>query len=469
LPAKIPETETDIKINHLEMNISHASDDAVSGIIKLEIEKKDYTAQVDKGLRQYRQSAAIPGFRKGMAPMGMIRKMYGKHLMSEEVSKLVSENLYKYVQDNGLKVLGQPIPNQNDRKPVDFDNGEENFEFCFDIALSPPITIKLTKRDKLNYYQLIIDENMIDKQMDTFLQNFDSYDIAGEIEANDLVKGILIELEDGVSKEGGILVENAVLMPNYIKDETEQAKFIGAKLNDAIVFNPKVACQGAVAEIASLLGVSTETAETVTSDFRLEVNEIMRQKKAELNQDLYDKLYGTGVVKSEEECREKTKVLLSERFRTQSDYKFWLDIRKLLLKKAGNIQLADDILKRWLISTEETNTLEKVEKEYPSIVENLKFQLITNQLLEANNLKIEEREMLTHALQMSKEHYAYYGYYSVPEDELIKYARNLLAKKEAAESILERAMEQKLVAWIREKADVIVKDVSLAEFEKIIS
>ncbi|MDR2765732.1 MAG: trigger factor [Tannerella sp.] len=449
------------------MNISHVSNDATSGIIKLEIEKKDYEAQVDKNLRQYRQKADIPGFRRGMVPLGVIRKMYGKHVLTDVINKLVSDSLVDYIDANGLKVLGQPVPNRADQKPIDFDT-EENFEFSFDIALSPVISVHPTKEDKLTRYQVNVDEIMVDKQIDTYCRNFGSYDdIIDEVEAEDLVKGTLTEWEDGQPKEGGIRVENAVLMPQYIKEETERVKFIGAKRHDEIIFNVKNAYQDSTAEIASLLEIDKEAAGTLTSDFCFKVQEITRFKAAELNQELFDKLFGEGVVKSEEECREQTKFILNEQLQPQSDYKFWLEIRALLLKKAEDISFADDILKRWLISIDEKNTPEKVEAEYPAMIENIKFQLIKRQLMESNGLDIEDSDVKAYALQIAKSQYAQHGIFSVPEVLLERHAKNLLEKKDTMEYLVEHTMEKKLAAWIEEKTDVTTKEVSLDEFEKL--
>jgi trigger factor len=448
------------------MNISHVSNDAVSGIIKLEIEKKDYEAQVDKNLRQYRQKADIPGFRRGMVPMGVIKKMYGKYALADVINKLVSDNLVDYIGSSGLKVLGQPVPSQEDRKPVDFDT-EENFEFYFDVALAPVISIVPDKTDKLTRYQVNVDEKMVDRQMDTYCRNFGTYDTVDDVEANDLVKGTLVELEEDGRPKENLMQENVVLMPQYIKDETERAKFIGAKLHDAIVFNPKTAYQDATAELASLLQISREAAETISGDYCFEVQEITRFKAAELNQELFNKVFGEGVVQSEEECREKTRIELSEQLQTQSDFKLWMDIRALLLQKAGDISFADDILKRWLTSTDEKNTPERVEAEYPAMMENIKFQLIKRELLENNHLNIEEHDVEACAFQMAKSQYAQHGIFFVPDDLVEQYAKTLLKKKETMERLVERAIEQKLATWVTDKVDVTTQDVSPDEFEKL--
>jgi trigger factor len=448
------------------MNISHVSNDAVSGIIKVEIEKKDYDEQVDKKLRQYRQKADIPGFRRGMVPLGVIGKMYGRHVLADVVNKLVSDGLVEYINANGLRVLGQPVPNQTEQKVIDFET-EENFDFLFDVAFAPAISLQLTKNDKLTRYRVNVDEQMIDWQISDYCRNFGAYANADDVEANDLVKGALTEMEDGQPKEGGIRVEGAVLMPRYVKDETERAKFIGARLHDVIVFNPKAACQDVTAEIASLLRIDREIAETLTGDFSFEVQEIERFSAAELNQELFDKLFGEGVVRSEAECREKTRTILTGQLQPQSDSKFRLDMRTLLLEKAGDIPFADDILKRWLISTDEKTTPEQVEAEYPAMIEGIKFQLIKNRLMEDNGLRVEESDVEASAFLMAKSQYEQYGLFFVSNDALQQYAKTLMKKKDVVKTLLEHAAEQKLAAWVRETADVTEKEVSLGEFEKL--
>lgn len=422
---------------------------------------------MDKNLRQYRQKADIPGFRRGMVPLGVIKKMYGKYALADVIHKLVADHLSDYLNTSGLKVLGQPVPSQTDRKPVDFDT-EETFEFSFDFALAPVIHVVPDKTDKLTRYQINVDEKMVDRQIDLYCQNFGSYEIVDNIEADDLVKGTLTELgEDGRQAGDAVMPQSAVLTPQYIKDETERAKFIGARLHDKIVFNPKTAYHGATPEVASLLQVDRDAAETITGDYCFEVQEITRFKEAELNRELFDRLFGEGVVQSEEECREKTRILLSEQLQPQSDYKLWMDIRALFLQKAGDVPFADDILKRWLFSTDEKNTPEKIEEEYPAMMENIKFQIIKRQLLEDNHLDVEEREVKASAIQMAKSQYAQHGIFFMPDELLEQQAKILLKKKEFTDKIIEHAIDEKLLAWITDKMDVTTKEVSPDEFEKL--
>jgi len=448
------------------MNVSLKNIDAVSGIVKLEIVKADYAEQVEKSLRNFRQKANVPGFRKGMVPMGMVKKMYGKHVLVEEVNKLVSENLFKYINENKLNVLGEPMPSETEQQPINFDT-QEDFEFCFDVALAPEIKIELSKGDKLPYYQVAIDEEMLNQQVDAYTANFGSYDAAEEVEEKDLVKGTIAELENGSPKEGGIVVEDAVLMPSYLKDEAEKAKFIGAKANTVIVFNPNKAYEGAEAEIASLLKVDKEAVAGLTGDFSFEIKEITRHKKAELNQELFDKVFGEGVVSSEEEFKNKIKDALAEQFTPQSDFKFLLDAREVLVQKAGELKFADDLLKRWLLAANEKNTAEKLDEEYPKIIEDLKYQLIKENLVKGNNLKVEDADIENFAKRVAKAQFAQYGMLSVPEDVLANYAKDMLKNKQTLQNVIDRAVEEKLAAWLKEQVELDVKEVSAEEFNKL--
>ena len=448
------------------MNVSLKNIDAVSGIVKLEIVKADYAEQVEKSLRNFRQKANVPGFRKGMVPMGMVKKMYGKHVLVEEVNKLVSENLFSYIRENKLNILGEPMPNESEQKPINFDT-QEDFEFCFDVALAPEINITLSKSDKLPYYEVAIDDEMLNQQIDAYTANFGTYDKADEVEEKDMVKGTVAELENGSPKEGGIVVEEAVLMPAYMKDEAEKAKFVGAKVNSVVVFNPNKAYEGAEAEIASFLKVDKEAVAGITGDFSFEITEITRHQKAEMNQELFDKVFGEGVVTSEEEFKNKIKDALTDQFTPQSDYKFLLDAREVLVQKAGEMKFADDMLKRWLVAANENTTAEKVEEDFPKMIEDLKYQLIKENLVKSNNLKVEDADIEAFAKRVAQAQFAQYGMLSVPEDVLANYAKDMLKNKQTLQNIIDRAVEEKLAAWLKEQVELDVKEVSTEEFGKL--
>ena len=448
------------------MNVSLINNDSVRGLIKLEIVKSDYEAAVEKSLRSFRQKANVPGFRKGMVPMGMVKKMYGKQALLEEVNRLVSDNLFKYIRENNLNILGEPLASEAEPSALDFDK-DEDFVFNFDVALAPEININMSKEDTLPYYEVKIDDDMLNKQVEAYTANFGTYEAGEEVEEKDLVKGTVAELENGAPKEGGVVVENAVLMPMYIKDEAEKAKFIGSKVNTVVVFNPNKAYEGAEAEIASFLHVEKEKVAELTGDFSFEIKEISRHKNAELNQELFDKVFGESVVTSEEEFRNKIRGALAEQFTPQCDFKFLSDAREVLVKKAGELKFADDILKRWLLVANEKNTAENIENDYPHIIEDLTYHLIKESLVKANGLKVQDADIEEFAKRVAKAQFAQYGMLSVPEDALENYAKEMLKNKQTLQNILDRAVEEKLAAWLKEQVTIDKKEVTADEFAKM--
>lgn len=449
------------------MNISLAkNDDVTRGIIKMEIVKADYSDQVEKSLRSFRQKANIPGFRKGMVPMSMVKKMYGKHVLVEEVNKLVSENLFKYIREEKLNILGEPLPNETEQKELNFDT-DEDFEFVFDVAFAPEINIELNKKTKVPYYQVNIDEDLVNKQIDNYRANFGSYEQVEDVEEKDMIKGTVAQLEDNLPKEGGIRTENATIMPMYIKDEEEKAKFMDAALNSIVIFNPFKAYEGAEAEIAAFLKIEKDQVAETNTDFSFEIEEITRYKEGELNQDMFDKVFGEGAVTTEEDFRNKIREILAEQFSPQVDYKFMQDMKEVLIKKAGDLPFADDLLKRWLLVANENNTSEKIEDEYPQIIDDLKYHLVKENLIAKNDIKVEDEDIQILARKVAKSQFAQYGMLSVPDDVLDNYAKDMLKNKETAQNVINRAVEDKLAAWLKEHVKLDTKEVSMDEFNKL--
>lgn len=449
------------------MNISLVkNEDATRGIIKMEIEKTDYTDQVEKNLRNFRQKANVPGFRKGMVPMGMVRKMYGRQVLLEEINKLISENLYKYIREEKLNTLGEPLPNETEQTELNFDTNE-NFEFLFDVAFAPEISIELNKKTKVPYYSVAIDDEMVNKQVDSYRANFGTYEQVEDVEEKDMIKGFVAQLDGDLPKEGGIRTEDATIMPMYIKDEEEKAKFMNAALNSVVIFNPFKAYEGTEAEIAAFLKIEKDQVAETNGDFSFEITEITRYKEGDLNQELFDKVLGEGVVTSEDEFKNKIRAILTEQFDPQVDYKFLKDMREVLIKKAGDLKFADDFLKRWLVAANEKNTPEKIEDEYPRIIDDLKYHLIKENLIAKNEIKVEEGDMKELARKIAKAQFAQYGMLSVPDDILDNYAQDMMKNKETLQNMIDRAVEDKLVAWLKEHVKLDTKEVSMDEFNKL--
>lgn len=448
------------------MNVSLTNVDSVNAILQITVAKADYQEKVDNSLKTFRKKANIPGFRPGTVPMEMVKKMYGKSILAEEINKLVGESLYNYIQENKLNVLGEPLPNEEKQQAIDFAT-EGDYEFFFDIALAPEIKLSLTKKDKIPYYKIDVNQELVDKQIESYKANYGKYDKVEEgAKETDLIRGVIKELEDGKVKENGINVESGVVMPSYMKDAEEQAKFVGTKAGDVVKFNPGKAYEGNETEIASLLHIDKNAVEAIAPEFNFEITEITRYKEAELDQDLFDKVFGAGTVKDAGEFTEKVKEIISEQFAPDSDYKFLLDAKGLLEKKAGDIQFPDAFLKRWLLTTGEERTAESLDNDFPKIIEDLKFHLIKEQIAKDNDIKIENEDMKIIAMQAARAQFAQYGMMNLPDEMVENYANDMLKNKDNARNLLDRAMENKIIDVLKTKLGVEEKSISLEEFRK---
>lgn len=443
--------------------------DAVNGTIVIELEKADYQENVNKSLNQFRQKADIPGFRQGKVPKSVIQKLYGKSVLVDEINKIVTNEVSNYIRENDLKILGEPLPDNSEDKMVDLDK-DENYTFYFNVGLTPEFDMVVDKSIELTYYNVEIEEDLLEKQIDSHKQNFGTYfTVEEESIETDLLKGTLTEVENGEDKEDGRIIENAVLMPSYIKDETTKDELVGAKVGDKVIFNPKKAYDNNESEIASLLQSTKEEIVDINSDFRFEINEVTRYKEAELNQELFDKVLGEGTVSSEEEFKEKIKTELESQFKPNADHIFIHEARDIIVERMNSVQFPDEFLKRWLRETNEERTVEDVEDDYPKILEDLKFHVVKQKIMDENEIKIEFSDVEAIAIEVAKAQFAQYGMNNLPADVLQNYAKSLLEKEETVQNLYERASEIKVIDWLKENVTVNEKTVTSGEFNDIMS
>ena len=449
------------------MNVSLQNIDKVSALLTVKLEKADYQPQVDKSLKNIRQKAQVPGFRPGMVPMSLVKKMYGKSVIADEVNKLLSEKVYEYIKENNVNILGEPMPNEEKQPDIDFDTMEE-FEFVFDIALAPEFKAEVSSQDKVDYYTIEVTDEMVENQIKAYTQRNGKYEQVEAYEENDMLKGLLAELdEEGNTKEGGIQVEGAVMMPSYMKNDEQKAIFANAKVNDVLVFNPDAAYEGNAVEIASLLKIDKEAAAEVKSNFSFQVEEITRFVAGELNQELFDQAFGEGVVKTEEEFRAKVKESIAAQFVADSDYKFLIDVRKVLADKVGKLEFPDALLKRVMLMNNKDKGEEFVNENYDKSIEELTWHLIKEQLVKENDIKVEQDDVINMAKEATKAQFAQYGMLSIPDDVLDNYAQEMLKKKETINNLVSRVVEVKLAAALKAQVTLENKSVSMEEFNKM--
>ena len=452
------------------MNISFENPDKINGVLKITIEKDDYQGEVDKTLKNYRKQANIPGFRQGQAPIGMIKRQFGMQVKMDVINKILGEKLNGYIIDNKIAMLGNPLPNE---AQVEQDLEKDGpFEFIFDIAVAPEINIEINGNDEIDHYSIEVDDKLVDQQVDMFRSRAGHYDKVEEYDAaqNDMLKGDLRELDaDGNAKEDGIVVEQAVLMPEYIKVEDQKSLFDGAKLGSVITFNPKKAYPESNAEIKSLLKISDEQAEGLTSDFTFLVTEISRFVKAEVNQELFDQVFGEGNVNDEADFRQKVAESIKTQFSNDEEFKFMLDIRKYAEDKVGEVAFPDELLKRVMKSNNQDKDDKFIEDNYAASIKALKWSLIKNELMEANELKVEKEDVVKVVKDIARMQFAQYGMSNVPEEYLDNYVDKIMKEEKNLESYIERASDVKLAAALKKVVKLNEKTVSLDEFNKIMS
>lgn len=448
------------------MKISFENPDKVNGLLTLTVETADFQERVNKTLKDYRKKANVPGFRPGMVPMGMIKKQFGEAVKAEEINKLIGEEIYKYVNDNKIKMLGEPMANES-QVPVDLSK-DAPYEFKFDIAVAPEFKVELSDKDTVDFYTIKVDDDLVNRQIDMFASRAGHYDKVEEYQANDMLKGDIRELdENGNTKEGGITVEGAVLMPEYIKVEDQKKLFDGAKLGDIITFNPKKAYPESDVEISSLLKVKKEEVAELTSDFSFQITEISRFVKSEINQELFDSVYGKDEVKDEKAFREKIAEGLSAQLVNDSDYKFLVDVRKYLENKVGELTFPDALLKKIMQNNNKDKGEKFVEDNYAQSIKELTWHLIREQLVEANGIKIDDNDIKETAKEAARAQFAQYGMTNIPEEYIDNYANDMLKKREYVDSLVDRSIDRKLTAVLKNVVKLEQKEATLDEFNEM--
>lgn len=450
------------------MNILFENPDKVNGLMTVTVEEADFKDDVEKTLKDYRKKANFPGFRPGMVPMGLIKKQFGASVKMDTLNKFVGEKIYTYIKDNKIQMLGEPLPSEK-QEPVDIEK-DGPYTFMFDIAVAPEFKIELNGDTKLAYYNIKADDKLIDQQVDMFASQLGSYEKADSYdgEQRDMLKGDLRELDaDGNTKEGGITVDGAVMMPEYIKVEDQKKLFDNAKPGDIIAFNPRKAYPDNDAEVASLLKIDREAVKSMDSDFSYQVIEISRFKKAEVNQEMFDHVFGKDAVKSEEEFRARIAEGLKPQLQANSDYKFLIDVRKYAEDAVGELTFPDALLKRVMLLNNKDKGEEYVEKNYDESIRQLKWHLIKEQLVAANNIKVEDADVKAAAKEAARMQFAQYGMNNVPDEYLDNYAGEMLKKRDGAAGFVDSAVENKLVQALKGVVTLDEKTVTLDEFNEL--
>lgn len=447
------------------MNVTRQEVNAETALLTVQVSPADYQSKVAASLDKYRKQAKIPGFRPGKVPMGLIQKQYGKGVLAEEMNKLVSDALYAYVQENKLEILGNPIPKEGSEVKGDFDNPGD-FEFVYEIGYSPAIDLKLTNKSKYDYVQVKIDDKLIDQQIDDLRRRYGKMTSTDEVGDTDMILAQFVELnEDGSIKEGGIMHSSTTSM-EFVEDKKVKKSLVGKKVGDKVTVSASAITRGD-SDKAAMLGIKPEELANHSDSYQMTINDIKRMELAELNQDLFDKLFGEGAISSEKELRERIGSDLKNMFANDSDRLLTREVYRDLVENTP-VNLPNDFLKRWIqLSNEKPITIEQIEADYDSYAKDLKWQLIQGHIFKANDIKLDNAEVIEFTKGLIANQFAQYGIPAPEDAELTKQAAGALQNRDEANRIYDMLAEAKLTQYFKDTVKLNSKEVTYDEFVEL--
>ena len=450
------------------MNVSFEQIDAVNGLLTVDLKREDFANDVNKEVAAMGVRHPLKGFRPGKAPKSLLMKFYGPSVTADVVDRMVGKAMYDYLRENNLNILGKPLPNEDTK--VDLMNDEE-IAFKFDLGLAPAIDLKLNKRINVPYYNIEVTDQMVDDAIAHDRKRLGTL-VDGEVsDKESMLRGSMIELdENGNDKADGVKVERTVISPRYMNDDDEAAKFVGVNVGSTFVFNPHKAYNGNVAELSGLLNVDRNVAGDMKSDFRVTIEEIKVNQEAEMNEEFYKGVLGVETeVKDEAAFREAVRGMIAQANIPDCNYRFTIDAQRVLTEKAGDIQLPEEFLKRFIQTRreEDKKNTEITDEEAQGMFKQLRWQLVKDHIAQELGVKVEKEDIDTAAFIFAQQQLSQYGIYNAPEDLVKQQAERYMQDDRAREMIQEHAIDNKFYAAVREAVKVNEKTISVEEFRKL--
>jgi trigger factor len=445
------------------MNITLEKTDELNAVVNITVEKPDYQDAVESSLKKQRRNAQLKGFRPGMAPMGLIRKLYGRAILIDELNSIVSKKLSDYITEEKLDILGDPLPHEAD--PDEFDNMTD-FTFSFDLGLSPQFEPQFTKKNKIPYYIVTPDKQMKDGFIDNHRRRHGEFIENETVEAESMIKGTAVELNaDNEPAEGGIRAGNVSLLLSMVDDESEKNLFIGKRVGETVIFDIRRTLKNDT-EISSFLKIGKDELGNIEGNYALEIESISTFEPAGLNAEFFRKVYGGEEDMTETQFISKVEEEIAENLKKESDYRFRVDAIDYAVDKT-KFDLPEDFLKRWLLSANKNLTEEQIEKEFDAFRKDMKWQLIRNRVASMNEIKVSEEDLLHEAMAITRNQFMQYGLYYATDDQIAVYARELLKKEEEARRLADRVLDTKVTDFIRENVKLDEKKVTSEQFNKL--
>ena len=449
------------------MNVLRQDVDALNAVLTVKINPEDYQPKVKAAVEKYRKTAKIPGFRPGHVPQGLIQKQYGKAFLAEELNKLANDALYKFIIENKLDILGNPIPKENSDVVGNFDQPTD-FEFSFEIGFSPVLDLPLNEKSKFDYYTVKVDKELIDKQVEDLQRRYGKLTSAETVEERDMVLGKFEELnEDGSIKEGGVSNSTTISL-EFLSDKKSIKQLVGKNVNECFELDPNSVSKDDK-DKATMLGVSEDELKSVGNKFQFTITDIKRMELAALDEFLFEKLYMDGEVKTEEDLRKRVQDDLENMFSKDSERILTRDVYQYLVNETKT-EFPESFLKRWIkVLSEKPVSDEDLDKEFDAYLKSLKWQLIQTKIFKDNNIQLNNEEVITYTKSLLAGNYAQYGIPAPEDAELTETATRLLKNKEQANGIYDRLAEQKLTEFFKSTVKLNSKAVSYDEFVEIAS
>jgi len=445
------------------MNITQEKIDSLNSLVNVSIKPEDYLERVEKAIKTQAKKAKLPGFRAGMVPPSHIKKMYGKSILVEEVNSLLSDSINKYIADNKIDILGQPLPKVDESNEFNWDYTDE-FEFKYELGLAPEFNLDFSDKDSIPYYQIKIDSETLESRIKNIRKSYGKMTNPEVSSEEDVLFAELVQLSpDGSVFEAGINSTGSVRL-DLINDEEIKKSLIGLKKGDVVEFDIQKAFENDAFQVSKVLNISEEDAKDLASKFQLTVKNVNRLEESDLNQEFFDKLFGPGAVTTEEGFREKITAELESMMVQNAEQKLQNDIVKYGIGKY-EMQLPDEFLKRWLKATNQNLTEEDLQKGYEDFANNLRWTLVENKIIKENSIELKYEDVFQTAKSRLDAQFKMYSPQPLPEEQLAEYTVQFLQNKENANKIFEEVKAQKVFDYLK---SVITLDRQEIEYNKFL-
>ena len=448
------------------MDVKIENVDALNAVLTVKISNEDYNTPYENSLKNYKKQVQLPGFRKGHIPTSVIKKKYGPSILAEEIDKLLSESIQKHITENEINILGNPLPKSNEQLDIDWKNPGD-FEFQYELGIAPEFELKIPGRDKHAFHKVKIDDKLINKQIEDLAKRYGKLALVDTASEKDMIMSNFKELdtkdvvvEDGFNQSSTVSVE-------FIDDKKSKKKLLGLKAGDQLIIDPRKISKGEV-DMAAMLGIDKERASLYNRNVEMTVTEVKSLSPANLDNALFDKIYGEGEVADEKAFRNRISEDLEKMFIGDSEKIFKKNLSETFIKKL-KLNLPNEFLKKWILATNKEATEEQLNLEYEQYAKSLKWQLIENRIIKDNNIKVESDEVVARTKELLSSQYSQYGMMIPGDEELTKAAQNVLSNQEESRKIFDMMYNQKVITYLKENLKISEKYVSYDDFVKLAS